>query len=631
MLVDRYPTYKAEKKMRKPSSLVIILTTCLTLAILPACAAGESPSADAKSPTTPAQLSKIAGWKGADVNGEDTFRFVVISDRTGRNLPGKWAGAVEQVNLLRPDFVLCVGDLIQGYTEDEQAVLDEWKEFEAIVAKLDAPFFYTAGNHDTTNDMMRRVYRERHGVGGKSYYSFDYRGCHFVVLDSWSMFLVEESREEQLAWLEQDLAAAKDAKHVFVMFHNPAWEKDVWPRLRALLPPGKTTIFSGHTHRLGYNRTEDNIETFVLGSSGTDTGQNLNTGWYRTFAHVTVDKGRPTVTIVPVDQLLPGRYNMLPQFVRSLGKDLRSAAIPAEGGQCTYRQENSLSVPVEVQATWDTNDWHVTPAVDSFRIEPGQAATRQYTLLPKSASAKRPVCSLKVAFTNPFTNKAASNEVAIAVGVYRNAKIARRSGLKVDGDLSDIQSVAPLRVADISRALGGSKAWHGPQDNSMDIRLATDGNRLFVSVDVTDDEISVDHVSWRNDSIMFMWDAAPEPQPNTRRKVDIDWCRLVVPAEGERVEPVWPNQVWSGRGRTPPKGFVAVCKRRPGGYVLEWSAPLSELGLATPVQPGSTMRLQLTCLDRDTGGGKPFVSNMSTSGMKYNTRTTVGYIRCTFE
>ncbi len=617
--------------MRKPSSRAIVLTTCLILAILPACAAGESPSAKAKTPTTPAQLSQLAGWKGADVNGEDTFRFVVISDRTGRNLPGKWADAVDQVNLLRPDFVMCVGDLIQGYTEDEQAVLDEWKEFEAIVAKLDAPFFYAAGNHDATNDMMRRVYRERHGVGGKSYYSFDYRGCHFVVLESWSMLLVEESREEQLAWLEQDLAAAKDAKHVFMFYHNPVWKDAVWPRLRALLPPGKTTIFNGHTHTLGYNRTEDDIETFVLSPSGTNTGQNLDTGWYRMFAHVAVDKGRPTVTLVPVDQLLPGRYAKLPQFVRSIGAELRSMAIAAEGGQCTYRQENSLSTPVEVQATWDTNDWHVTPAADSFSIEPGQAATRQYTLRPKSAGAKRPTCSLKVAFTNPFTDKPVSHEKGISLGTYERTKIARVAGLKVDGDLSDFQSVAPLRVANSSRAFEGAKAWQGPTDSAMDIRLATDGNRLFVAVDVTDDQLHMDHLAWRNDSIKFLWDTAPEPQSETRRKEDVDWCRFSVPTEGERVDPSWPDHVWSSRGRAEPKGFVAVCKRRPGGYVMEWSAPLSELGLATPVQPGSTIRLQLICVDRDYDDEKPSVTKMSTSGMSSSARTTVGYIRCTFE
>ena len=64
----------------------------------------------------PAELSRIAGWGGRAVNSADAFRFVVVSDRTGGHQPGAWAQAVEQINRLKPDFVVSIGDLIEGYT-----------------------------------------------------------------------------------------------------------------------------------------------------------------------------------------------------------------------------------------------------------------------------------------------------------------------------------------------------------------------------------------------------------------------------------------------------------------------------------------------------------------------------------
>ena len=42
-------------------------------------------------PDTPTDLSRIAGWRGAAPNSPDTFRFVILSDRTGGHIPGLWA------------------------------------------------------------------------------------------------------------------------------------------------------------------------------------------------------------------------------------------------------------------------------------------------------------------------------------------------------------------------------------------------------------------------------------------------------------------------------------------------------------------------------------------------------------
>ncbi len=57
----------------------------------------------------------------------DNFQFAIISDLTGSYRPGIFDDAVKKLNLLEPEFVMSVGDLIQGYTENE-ASLDELPE-----------------------------------------------------------------------------------------------------------------------------------------------------------------------------------------------------------------------------------------------------------------------------------------------------------------------------------------------------------------------------------------------------------------------------------------------------------------------------------------------------------------------
>ena len=74
------------------------------------------------------------------------FQFAVIGDRTGGHKPGAFLPAMDRLNLLRPEFVLSVGDLIEGYTENEPEILRQWAEFHGFVNALEMPFFYLVGS-----------------------------------------------------------------------------------------------------------------------------------------------------------------------------------------------------------------------------------------------------------------------------------------------------------------------------------------------------------------------------------------------------------------------------------------------------------------------------------------------------
>ena len=52
---------------------------------------------------------------------------------------------------------------------------------DAIVKKLEMPFFYVAGNHDMSNAVMAEEWKERFGP---SYYHFRYRDVLFLVLNT---------------------------------------------------------------------------------------------------------------------------------------------------------------------------------------------------------------------------------------------------------------------------------------------------------------------------------------------------------------------------------------------------------------------------------------------------------------
>jgi hypothetical protein len=66
-------------------------------------------------------LPDATPWTSAEFqNNPEAFQFVVIGDRTGgANQEHTFKLAMDQLNLLQPEFVINVGDTIEGYSDDK--------------------------------------------------------------------------------------------------------------------------------------------------------------------------------------------------------------------------------------------------------------------------------------------------------------------------------------------------------------------------------------------------------------------------------------------------------------------------------------------------------------------------------
>lgn len=139
------------------------------------------------------------------------------------------------INRERPEFVIAGGDLVFDALavprERARLLFDLYRE---TVKRLDAPLHNTLGNHDIFGLYQHSgVSPEQAGYGkkmyedriGRRYYSFDFQGWHFVVLDSVGLtkdrLYTGEIDGEQLEWLRRDLAAAGEAVPVVAVTHIP--------------------------------------------------------------------------------------------------------------------------------------------------------------------------------------------------------------------------------------------------------------------------------------------------------------------------------------------------------------------------------------------------------------------------
>jgi hypothetical protein len=270
----------------------------ITITLFFGCVQTNQESAENISPFTydEAAIPTAKPWTSENFrNNPENFQFAIIGDRTGGANPrGTFTLAMNQINLLQPEFVINVGDIIEGY---------KW------INSLDMPFFRTPGNHDIANKAAQEVYWERYGA---SYYSFVYHNTLFMVLDSedpprqappgikekldlYTKLLVEdppkaqellkdfmsdssvvaglaalvEFEGKQMEWIKKTIADHPDVRWTFLFLHEPAWEKpsDSFKEIQALLKGRKHTFIAGHLHYYDYDEI-DGYEHITMGPAG---------------------------------------------------------------------------------------------------------------------------------------------------------------------------------------------------------------------------------------------------------------------------------------------------------------------------------------------------------------------------
>ena len=274
-------------------------------------------------------------WTHLDFQDDaDDFHFAIVPDRSGGNCRGAFTNALAKLNLLRPAFVMTVGDLIEGL-RPPKVIRPQQIELTNMTSKVVAPFFYVVGNHDIgrsrpeyprNNEESLAVWKEFYG--DRTYYSFTYRGVLFVVLNTMDG---RDSRspqcgitDEQYAWFKKTLDEHADARWTMVFMHQPAeWKTRKWVEFeKSELLNRKYTVFAGDWHHYIYARRHGH-EYYVLAVAGgfgsaafDDNGRIVD--WhaikgkeYGEMDHltwVTMTKDGPVVANLTLDGILPGDY-----------------------------------------------------------------------------------------------------------------------------------------------------------------------------------------------------------------------------------------------------------------------------------------------------------------------------------
>jgi hypothetical protein len=218
------------------------------------------------------------------------FSFVQISDShigfhlaaANKNVIGTFGEAIRRINALpqRPAFVLHTGDHVHL---SKVAEFDTVKQLIGTI-KTDK-VFHVPGEHDVFVDQGKR-YLQYFGQGarGSGYYSFDYKGVHFLALANVQQAESETGGNlkglgllgaEQLAFIGKDLAALSSDTplvlfgHVPLLAVYPKWgwaTQDSAQVLAQLKRFSSVTVLNGHIHQI-LSKSEGNITMYTAAST----------------------------------------------------------------------------------------------------------------------------------------------------------------------------------------------------------------------------------------------------------------------------------------------------------------------------------------------------------------------------
>lgn len=270
-----------------------------------------------------AGLSAGAPFVRADgTEGNANLRFGIVTDTHYAVAPSrgtryygesmdKMDECVALMNDQKVDFLIELGDLKdQGTPASEESTLEYLKSIEAVFGKFKGPRYHVLGNHDM--DSLSKEQFLDHVVNTgiakeSSYYSFDSKGVHFIVLDAnyisngadydHGNFHWKDTNipDQELDWLRKDLAATSKPVITFVHQQLDAADKihsvkNAEEVRRVLEESGKVlAVFQGHNHPGAYSHIEG-IHYYTLKSLVEGSGAENNS-----YAIVEVQDNRDIV------------------------------------------------------------------------------------------------------------------------------------------------------------------------------------------------------------------------------------------------------------------------------------------------------------------------------------------------
>lgn len=434
------------------------------------------------------------------LNERSDFQFVVVTDRTGGHRDGVFEQAVSKINLLRPEFVVSVGDLVEGYYDDPIQSVREWTEFDGMVDALDMRFFYVPGNHDIWSPFSREVWEERFG---SSYYHFIYRDVLFLALNSEDGASTTIG-QEQARYFVEVLEAHPEVRWTLVFTHKPLWYYDErgsetgWASIQDQLVGRPHTVFAGHRHQYIHYEREGMRYIDLATTGGGSSLAGPAHGRFDHFVWVTMTQEGPVLANVLLDGIVDERIRTeesaeeLNRLGGSVSMELPpvtwAGAAPAE---TVLRVRNDAEQPLRLTGRFGLSDHEgIKMAPHAFQAEIGAQSEWELPVTVRGLSINGEDVLTPLDWQVSYQTATVGETLWefrswLAVEGPKRV-VSAPPTLQVDGMIGEWDSwqatlETPMHIS------GARSAWTGPDDARAHFTVAADAEWLYIAGVVKDD------------------------------------------------------------------------------------------------------------------------------------------------
>jgi predicted phosphodiesterase len=542
----------------------------LVMIILPGIIHGQVKSS---AKLTIAPVDGAVPYTHLDFNdSEDRFQFAIVTDRTGGHRPGVFMDGVNKLNLLQPEFVMSVGDLIEGYTKDTIELKRQWSEFDAFVHALEMPFFYVPGNHDITNQVMEKLWIERFG---STFYHFVYKDVLFLALNSEDLLRGAgrgSISDRQFEYIKKTLEYYEDVNWTLVFLHQPLWNQQDskrWKEVEALLANRNHTVFAGHEHRY-VKEDRNNGKYFTLATTGGVSS--LRGTEFGEFDHVLWVSMTPEGPVM-ANLLLEGIWDEhvvsreKSDWIREITKANPFQIEPVVKkdpyffiGGAKIKITNDRNIPMVVKFE-EKNSEDLIGMLETREIilPPNDVREIRYTLRSRNDKIKEPFQLIaNVSYVTVDEN------LAMEVPFKFNLKpVEYRVLKKLDHEIA------------IDGSFGDWKEFPYHFEEKMDFsasfNLGYDDEYIYMAMKVQDSDVNSigSGVAWKQDNAGLGFSAEPmrKSAMNTGRRYYRDIFFVMITPEMENTKSVLSSKM--------PEGSLIKCKTTKDGYFAELAVPLN--------------------------------------------------------
>ena len=552
-------------------------------------------------------------WNNLNINNNPaTFQFAIVTDRTGGHRPGVFLDGVQKLNLLQPEFVMSVGDLIEGYTEDTARLNWEWNQFTGFIDSLMMPFFYVPGNHDITNKVMETKWKQRFG---KTYYHFVYKDILFMCLNSEDNYRGAGRGtidDEQYDYINKVLKENSNVKWTLVFMHQPLWNQNNtkrWKDVEKLLESRKHTVFVGHNHR--YRKYErNNGKYFILATTG--GGSQLRGPNFGEFDHVvwvTMTDDGPILA----NLLLEGIWHEdvmtddFADFIFPINNNFPVVIEPI------FLDDDKFSRATSAMKITNSSNYNVTAEFNFFssknlvvdpgkfmgQIDPNNVNETMLNIEGLNIDDIEKIDPLKLNVKLKYDFKERPN---VEIEQQFNVRPARKyplkkasKSIKVDGKIKEWDNLE-YRINSESYITADPFSHKGDKDASSTFSLLYDDKYIYIAANIHDDEIIVqegENPLYQDAAFIFI-DARPtkESSMNKGQNMFSDWLLIAI-------SPDTNGTIY--RQNSLPKGSLSSIKKTKNGYILEVALPVSYFK-DKQLNDWQSLRFNIMINDYDQGG-----------------------------